>query len=69
MSDRQQLARIVGRIQRAEGTDDEIDALYQEFVDAVPDPEAGRFFSDPRYNGMTAEQIVNEAFKYKPITL
>ncbi len=62
MVDRQHLIQIVQRIIDCDGSEEEIDALIEEFLASVPHPEAlnvlGRHGS--------ADAVVDEALSYKP---
>ncbi len=65
---REELVRLVEKIIRVEGTEEEIDAMLDLFGRSVPDPEAERliYWSD---EDLTAEEIVDRALSYKPIIL
>jgi hypothetical protein len=61
-----ELVVLVGKIQRGEGSEAEITAMLEVLADSVPDPDV----ADLVYcEGMSAEEVVELAFKYKPISL
>ncbi len=63
-----ELVEIVRRIQTADGTEAEIDALMKKLERSVPHPEVSGLIFYPERE-MTAEEIVAEALSYKPILL
>ncbi len=64
----EELVEIVRRLQTAEGTEAELDALMEKLERSVPHPEVSDliFYSERE---MTAEEIVAEVLSYKPILL
>ncbi len=63
-----ELVEIVRRLQSAEGTDAELDALMEKLERSVPHPEVSDLIFYPKRE-MSAEEIVAEALNYKPILL
>ena len=63
-----ELVEIVRRLQSADGTEAELDALLEKLERSVLHPEVSDliFYSERE---MTAEEIVAEALSYKPILL
>lgn len=76
---REELIEIGKRIKEAEGTEEEIDQLYELFSKNVPHPRgANLFFYPENYNSRrddiskynpTVEEVVDKALAYKPIQL
>ena len=70
---REELVDLVRRIQRAEGTEDELDALVGEFDRAVVHPRASNLIFWPGHEGFerdaAAEEIVDAALAYRPIEM
>jgi hypothetical protein len=60
---KEELVRLVERIQNAEGTEEEIDAMIDQFQENVPRPDASDLIFYPEEE-MTAEQIVEQALAY-----
>lgn len=63
-----ELVGIVRRLQNAEGSEAELDALMEKLERSVPHPEVSDLIFYPKRE-MTAEEIVAEALSYKPILL
>ena len=65
---REQLIELVEKIQRAEGTEEEVAQWVNTLRRHVPDPQVSNyiFWSDPQMN---PEEIVDRALAYKPIQL
>jgi|JI9StandDraft_2_1071091.scaffolds.fasta_scaffold03929_9 hypothetical protein len=61
---KEELVRLVGRIQSADGTEDEIDAMIDQLQENVPRPDVSDLIFYPEEE-MTAEQIVEQALAYK----
>lgn len=76
---REQLIELGIKIVNCEGTEEEIDAMYELFSKNVPHPNgANLFFYPENYNARkhdlskykpTVEEIVDKALSYKPIQL
>jgi hypothetical protein len=65
---REQLIELVTKIMNTEGTEEEIDEMFQQLRRNVIHPGIGNLiFWDER--GLSAEEIVDEALAYKPIIL
>jgi hypothetical protein len=60
---KEELVRLVERIQNAEGTEDEIDAMIDQLQENVPRPDVSDLIFYPEEE-MTAEQIVEQALAY-----
>jgi hypothetical protein len=63
---REQLVELVRKIQRAEGTEDELNDMLNVVLDNIPDPHVSDHIY---YDDLTPEEVVERAFKYKPIVL
>lgn len=66
MSDKptkEELVRLVERIQKAEGTEEEIDAMIDRLQESVPHPSVSDLIFYPEEE-MTAEQIIDVALAY-----
>ena len=66
---KEELVEIVIRIRTAEGTEDEIDQLMDKFEANVPDPKAGNYLIESKYDDLSPEEIVEKALSYKPFSL
>jgi len=67
--DRAELIAIVRRIMDADGTESEIDALIATLESNVPHPSVSDLiFWPPSGDEPTAEQIVDAAMTYRPIS-
>jgi Colicin immunity protein / pyocin immunity protein. len=76
---RDELIELGKRIVNCEGTEEEIDAMYELFSNNVPHPNgANLFFYPENYNARkdnlsqyhpTVEEIVDKALSYKPIQI
>jgi hypothetical protein len=67
--ERDELIRLVIRIQSFDGTEKELDALVDTFLHNVPDPSALDYLYGKKYEQLNAEQIVDKALSYKPFYL
>jgi hypothetical protein len=76
---REELIELGKKIVNCEGTEEEIDAMYELFSKNVPHPNGANLFFYPenynarrddlsRYNP-TIEEVVDKALSYKPIQL
>ncbi len=76
---REELIELGKKIVSCEGTEEEIDAMYDLFSKNVPHPNGANLFFYPenydikkddisKYNP-TVEEVVNKALSYKPIVL
>ena len=64
----EELVEIVRRLQTADGTEAELDALMEKPEQSVLHPEVSDLIFYPERE-MTAEEIVAEALSYRPILL
>ena len=65
---REQLVALVGKLLRAEGTAEELDAWLMLVQRNVPDPVVSDLIFRAR-DQLSAEEIVDRALAYRPITL
>jgi len=76
---REELIEIGNKIVNCEGTEEEINKLYEEFSENVPHPNGANLFYYPEnYNARkddlsnykpSVEEVVEKALSYKPIRL
>lgn len=76
---REELIKLGKKIVNCEGTEEEIDAMYDLFSSNVPHPNGANLFYYPeKYNARrddisqynpTIEEVVDKALSYKPIAL
>ena len=76
---REELIELGYKIVNCEGTEEEIDMMYDLFCRNVPNPDgANLFFYPENYNARrddlsqynpTVEEVVDKALSYKPIQL
>jgi len=64
--DRERLIALVRDIVDCAGTEEEVDAWIDEFVNSVPHPQAGDLIF---YNELSAEEVVDRALAYEPTRL
>ena len=64
--DREELIRLVERIMRCEGTEEEQDDLLELLEKNVLDPQVSNYIF---YEENTPEEVVDKALAYKPIIL
>lgn len=61
---------LAQKIRNAEGdSEEENNQLLDDFLNNVPDPNAGNYFFDQAFDDLTAEEIVDRALSYRPIRL
>jgi hypothetical protein len=76
---REELIELGRKIVNCEGTEEEIDSMYELFSNNVPHPNGANLFYYPEnYNARkfniaeyrpTIEEVVDKALSYKPIQL
>lgn len=66
---REELIQLANKIIKAEGTEEEVIANVLLFEKNVPDPNASDYLTQPEYDDLSPEQIVDKALSYKPIQL
>lgn len=64
---REDLIKLVKRIQVVDGTEEEIDEMMDLFQRNVIDPNGMEYIYGKEYDGLTAEEIVDKALDYKPL--
>lgn len=63
-----QLVDLVAKVQRGEGTEEEIDAWLTLIEQNVPDPEVADLIFHSK-EVLTAEKVIEHALAYRPILL
>ncbi len=66
---REELINLVRKIQSAEGTEEEIDKMIEEFLKNVSDPNAVNYIFEKEYENLSVEEIVDKAMSYKSFNL
>ena len=66
--ERAQLIELVGKLQRAEGTDEEQQAWLTMVEESVPHPQVSDLIYYPEVE-LSAEEIVDLALAYRPLAL
>lgn len=64
-----QLIRLVQKIMKADGSEQEIDEMIGILEKNVPHPAISDLIFYPEKDNVTAEEIIEEALNYKPIIL
>ena len=63
---REELIVLVKKTQAADGTEDEVHAMVQQFIKNVPDPNGYGYIC---YGTLSPEEIVDKALSYTSIQL
>ncbi|WP_331738313.1 e9imm peptide [Embleya sp. NBC_00896] len=67
---RQELIDLVQRVMDVQvGSEEEHTALVELLQTNITDPHVTNYVFSPRYDEMTAEQVVDKALAYQPIAL
>jgi len=66
---REELISLAKKIIYSEGTEQEVIDNVLLFEKNVPDPNACDYLTQPEYDELSPEQIVDKALSYKPIQL
>lgn len=67
--DRNELIKLVERIQSVTDSEEEIDNMIDVFLKNVSDPRALEYLHGKEYEDWTPEQIVDKVLNYKPFYL